>query len=232
MKVNISKFVRDAGIEEKIYPGKRIVKKCPQQGEYKSHSVVLDWRNPLILQVNVKAGQSGKDLPADLLKKYPVSFQTPTYVNISVGNDTADETGNENGNEEDEGDEGDEESGKSGKGGGGKGMKKKADDDRKVGMASAFSKVIEGKIPEAGKITEMVVMGMQISERAFDRVFEVLTHQIEKGKIAATDLLAEAGKFVTRYTPPAFMKPKGNEDAVYKYDRNKIEPMFGVTGPR
>ncbi len=220
MQLNIKKFLADAGIEEQLYPGKRIVKRCPQPGEFKSHSVVLDWRDPDMLRLDVKPGQSGKDLPAELVRKYPVSFQTPTFVKIAIKDDTGETA------EDDEDDEG---KSASGKGGGGKRFKKNPE---KVGMLQAFSKVIEGAIPEAGKITEMVVMGMQVSERAFERVMDALTSQISKGKIAATDLLAEAGKFITRYTPPSFLAPKGNEDAVYKYDRAKTEPMFGAVGPK
>ncbi len=229
MQVNIAKFMQDAGIEEQIYPGKRLVKRCPQPGEYKSHSVVIDWRDPDLFQIKVKAGQSGKVLPPELLKKYPVSFQSPTYVNISV----KEEDLNDNEEEQDEDEEG--ESSASGKGGG-KGQKKKkkpeTEPEEKKGVLSAFSEVIEGKIPELGKVTEMVVMGMQISERAYERVLDAMTHQIEKGKVVATELLAEGGKFITRYTPPSFMKPKGNENAQYTYDREKIEPMFGAIAPR
>lgn len=222
MQLNVKEFLVEAGVEEPFYPGKRLVKKCPQSGEFKSHSVVFDWRNPEMLKLEVKAGQSGKDLPDEIVAKYPVSFQTPTFVNIEISND----------DEEDEDEEDEEGKGSSGKGGGGRKMKK--DDllerDEDQGMLKAFSKVIEGSIPEMGDIKEMVVMGMQVSERAFGQVMEVLTHQINKGKIAATDLLAEAGKFITRYTPPGFLSPKGNENAVYKYDRVKNEVMFGGKG--
>ena len=82
MLLNIKKFLKEAGITEKLYPGKLLVKKCKLTGDYKSHSVVLDWRDPGKLRLEVKAGLSGKDLEPKDLKKYPVSFQTPTYIEI------------------------------------------------------------------------------------------------------------------------------------------------------
>jgi hypothetical protein len=221
MQVNIKKFLGEAGVDEKMYPGKRAVKKCPQPGEYKSHSVVLDWRVPEVLKIDVKPGQSGKDLPDELVRKYPVCLQTPTFVKIEVANDAQAEDSDEEGEE-----------GKTSSGGKGGGRKAKKRSRPAENMTDVFSKVIEGKIPEKGRITEMVVMGMQVSERAYERVMEVLKNQISRGKVVATDLLAEAGKFITRYTPPSFMSPKGNEDAVYKYDRQKTEPMFGATIPK
>ena len=56
-----------------------------------------------------------------------------------------------------------------------------------------------------------------------------LTNQIEKLKVAPTDLLAKTSDLVTRYTPPSFLQPKGNEQAVYEYDRGKNEQMFGIS---
>ena len=47
------------------------------------------------------------------------------------------------------------------------------------------------------------------------------THQIQHAKITATELLASAGELVTKYMPPSFMKPRGDETAKYKYDREK-----------
>jgi hypothetical protein len=211
MKVNLEKFLKESGIDEPFYPGKRLVKSCRQPGEYKSHCVVFDWRNPDKIRVEVKAGLTGKDLVVQQLKSYPVSFQSPTYVEIEIMND--------NTNKEKE----DEEGKASGSGGSGdsRGFKKKSLSELSGFMSKAFSTIVEAKAPSLGKITEMVIMGKQIAEQAFEAVFESLTSQISHAKIAATDLLAHAGKFITTYTPPSFMKPRGNEDAKYKYDREK-----------
>ena len=84
MQVNIQEFLKECGLDEPLYPGKRVVKKLPQPGENKSHCVVYDWRNPDKIRVEVKAGLTGKDLPLKELKKYPVSFQTPTYIEIDT----------------------------------------------------------------------------------------------------------------------------------------------------
>ncbi len=210
MKVNVQEFLRDAGVKEPFYPGKRLVLPCHHTGDFKGHCVVLDWRISEKIRIEVKPGLSGKTLAPEKVKKYPVSFQLPTYVDIEIVNDNA----------EDEEDEEEGKDGARGKGGsGGKKPGKKLDELKK--MTSAFGQVVEGKIPELGKIKEMVVMGTQIAAEAFEKVFDKLTQQIAHAKIAATDLLAEAGDFVTRYTPPSFLSPKGDEQATYKYDREK-----------
>jgi hypothetical protein len=84
MQVNIEEFLQTCGLSEPLYPGKRVVKKLPQSGEYKSHCIVYDWRNPDKIRVEVKAGLSGRDLAPKDLKKYPISFQSPTYVELDV----------------------------------------------------------------------------------------------------------------------------------------------------
>jgi hypothetical protein len=200
MRVNVKEFLEQSGVTEAFYPGKRLVHRMRQTGEYKSHCVVLDWRNPAKIRIEVKAGLSGKDLEPKKLKYYPVSFQSPTYVDLEVINDNE---------EEEEGSQGG--SGKSS--GGGKQPKKN--------VSNAFSAAIEGVIPGLSEIKEIVVLGKQIAKEAYGAVMSELSHQIEHLKIATTDLLAKASDLVTRYTPPSFMKPTGDEQAKYKYDRNK-----------
>ncbi len=208
MKVNVKEFLEEAGITEAFYPGKKIVQQCRQPGEFKSHCVVLDWRNPDKIRIEVKAGLSGKDLEPSKLKYYPVSFQTPTYVDIEVVNDNDDKE--------------DEEEGKAkGKGGSGGKSPKKNLDDLKLMAADAFGSVMEGKIPTLGNITEMVVLGTKLAANAYAGAMDKLAQGLSHGKIAATDMLAQAGKLVTKYAPPSFMKPKGDEQATYKYDREK-----------
>lgn len=215
MKINIQEFLDHCGItDEKIFPGKRLVRKMRQPGEFKSHCVVLDWHHAEMLRIEVKAGLSGRTLPLSDLKKYPVSFQAPTYIDIAT----------KAANDED--DKEDEEEGRQGRasgGGGGKKMKKSLQGE----MVSAFSTVMEGKVPDLGDIKKMVIMGKEIAKESYGQVLEKLAEQIKHTKLIATDLLAEAGKFITKYTPPAFMAPTGGEDKVYKYDREKNEAMFG-----
>lgn len=220
MQLNIKEFLHEAEIDEAFYPGKRLVKTCRVAGEFKSHCVVLDWRNPDKIRIEIKAGLSGKSLDPKELKYYPVSFQSPTYVDIEVVND----------NKEDDTEE--EEGKASGKGGsGGKKPKKSLKDISALAM-DAFGAVAEGKVPELGTIVEMMVMGKEIAAEAYGEVMKTLTTQIEHGKIIATDLIAKAGKFVTKYTPPSFMKPTGNEDATYKYNREKNADIgFTRAGP-
>ena len=205
MKIDILKFLEDAGVQDKFYPGKRLVVPCRQSGDFKSHSIVLDWREPNKVRIEVKAGLSGKDLEAKILKKYPVSFQSPTFVDIEIVND----------NEEDE-------ETASGKGGSGSKSPKKAKKEKGLSTAmSAFGKMAEGKFESAGQITQMVIMGTEIVADAFEDVLNTLKDQISNAKICSTALLAKAGDFVTKYMPPSFMEPKGDEQEAYKYDREK-----------
>lgn len=225
MKINVQQFLQDAGITEPFYPGKRLVQPMRQPGDYKSHCVVLDWRDPARIRIEIKPGLSGKDLAVEQVKQYPVSFQTPTFVEIEV----IDETTSQRASAED--DEEEEKGGARGKSGGGsKGQKKRSLSEISGFMNKAFSAIAEGKIPSGGQIVEMVVMGLQVSKEAFGNVFAQLTEQMAHAKIATTDLLAQAGKFITKYTPPAFLQPKGNEDKVYKYDAVKNADI-GFTGP-
>lgn len=212
MQVNVKEFLEEAGITEAFYPGKRLVHTCRQPGEYKSHCVVLDWRNPDKIRIEVKAGLSGRDLEPSKLKYYPVSFQTPTYVDIEVVNDNK-----EDDKEEEEG----KGKGKSGKGGSGGKKPGKKLEDVKMMASDAFGAVVEKAAPELGKIVEMVVLGTQIAAEAYGNVMGKLAHGLAHAKVSTTDMLAQAGKFVTKYTPPAFMKPTGDEQANYKYDREK-----------
>ncbi len=213
MQVNVKEFLAESGITEPFYPGKRLVHRMQQAGEYKSHCVVLDWRDPAKIRIDVKAGLSGKDLEPKKLKYYPVSLQTPTFVEIEVVNDNRGKSKKDD----------DEEQGKSSSSssGGGKGPAKSKLEDMKLLAAEAFGSVMEGQVPELGTIVEMVVMGTKITAEAFGNVFTKLAHHISHAKVSATDLLAAAGEFVTKYEPPSFLKPKGDEQAKYKYDREK-----------
>ena len=74
-------------------------------------------------------------------------------------------------------------------------------------------------------------MGKEIARDAYAQAMDKLAQQIAQTKVLATDLMAEAGKHFTRYTPPEFMQPKGDETARYKYDRDKNAPMFGSVQP-
>ncbi len=84
MQINIQELLDKAGLDEPLYPGKRAVKKCPQQGQFKSHCVVYDWRDPAKIRIEVKAGLTGRDLPPKELSKYPISFQSPTFIEVAV----------------------------------------------------------------------------------------------------------------------------------------------------
>lgn len=221
MEVNIQEFIRQAGLEEPFYPGKRVVKACPQPGEYKSHCVVYDWHDPAHIRIEIKAGLSGRDLPAKELTRYPVSFQAPTFIEIDVKTGSIKTISAHARDEEDDEDSSEGRSGKSSGGGKRPAMK------RKEGLSlNSFSVAAEGAVAELGKVVQMVVMGMEIAKDAYGNVLDSFFKQVEHAKITTTDLIAAAGKLITKYTPPAFLKPNGTEDKVYKYNREKNEAMF------
>jgi hypothetical protein len=89
MEVNIEEILNKAGLDEPLYPGKKVVKKLKQTGEFKSHCVVYDWRNPDKIVVEVKAGLSGRDLPPEELRNYPVSLQSKTGFVIEIADDNS-----------------------------------------------------------------------------------------------------------------------------------------------
>lgn len=211
MLVDVKKFLEYADIKEAIYPGKRFVKPCKQVGQYKNHCVVIDWRDPDEISINVKPGLSGKHLVPEVIKEYPVCFQTPTFVKIKVINDNKDK-------EEDDEEGKGKSSGKSG-GGGKQPARKKLEDIEQI--ASRFSKSVEGAIPALGELKEMMVMGMEIAKESMAIAFAELTRQISHAKISATEILAKSANMVTKITPPAFLQPKGDEQVTYKYDREK-----------
>ena len=213
MHINVSEFIAKAGLNEPFYPGKRVVKPFVQPGEYKSHCIVYDWHIADIIRIEVRAGLSGKQLEPSELAKYPVSLQTATFFEIDVQNGVITRI------EEDEGDE--TSRGRVGSSGG-SGFKPK----KKELSSLSFSIAAEGQVANEGNLTRMVVMGME-NAKVMDKFFV----QIDHAKIVATDLVAAAGKMITKYTPPAFLKAKGNENAVYKYDRVKNETMFAGVMP-
>lgn len=210
MDVNVREILENSGVEEKFYPGKRLVRHCPQPGEFKTHCVVFDWRDSERIRIDLKAGHTGLDLNPKELHNYPVSFQAPTYVEILIDDEAEDE------------EDGEGTRGKSG-GGGGKGHKKK----KAKKNLNAFTDVMKGKIPDAGAIDKMVVMGKEVAKEAYGAVMEKLTSQIKQAKVIATDLLAQAGKFIKTVEPPAFMEKKSDVkyDAKYKYNRERNEDI-------
>lgn len=212
MLVNIREFLDESNVADTLYPGKVLVKPCHHAGEFKSHCVVIDWRNPSEIVVEVKAGITGKQLPHDVIKKYPVCFQMPTYVKIDVTNDN---------NEDDDESSERGKRGKGSSGGGGKKMQKKKKLDDVDMIADRFDSSASGHIPIVGKIKEMMVLGVKIAKDALESTFGELKKQIAHAKVSATEILAKTGEFVKRVQPPAYVKPKGDETVKYQYDRLK-----------
>ncbi|MGH1404844.1 MAG: hypothetical protein ACRBDL_11445 [Alphaproteobacteria bacterium] len=209
MHVNLEKFLEEADVKETLYPGKRVVKPCQQIGEYKNHCVVIDWRTPDTIEIDIRPGLSGKQLAPEVIKKYPVCFQTPTHVKINVVND----------NDDDQDDE-EEKKGKSSGGSGGKKPANKKLEDVDL-IAARFGDSAEGQVPALGEIKEMVVMGLEIAKEAFTNAFSELTRQINHAQIRATDILSKGMDLVTKVAPPSYMEPKGDEKVSYNYDREK-----------
>ncbi len=245
MRVDIHELMQEMGMDDNIQPGKRILKKLAQPGQYKNHTVVADWLDPKKIVFSVKAGLKGGDLPPKELKNYPVSFQSPTFfeikplteeeaenppeviefkakedvvVDTKSINKTAFEAVAKDGYVEDESGEGDETGSFSG-----------SDEDITIKDLHEFSSAAEGFIADVGDITKMVVMGMEIAQTAFEGVLNAFVDQVNSAKISCTNILSAAGNYITKYMPPAFMDPTGDETANYEYSVEKNSTMF--TGP-
>jgi hypothetical protein len=217
MMVEIKEFLAKFGVTEAFYPGKRIVKKLPQPGEYKSHCMVGDWRQPDLIHVEFKAGLSGKTLPARELKKYPISFQSPTYIEIAVRNDS---NNARDGHEDEEDEEGSGERGKGG--GGGQVMKKRS--------LNAFSEVVMGRIPDAGEIKKIVLMGKEIARGAFETVLESLAAQVRNMAVAPVNILASV-THVTRVAPGGRERTEVPTALLRGAKPYKPQDMFGAMPP-
>lgn len=220
MKVNIEELLHSAGLkDETFYPGKRLVKKYIQHGEYKSHCAIFDWHDGKNLRVEIKAGMNGTTLDAKELRHYPVSFQAATYLDIKTVNDNTDK-------EDDE--DGDTSRGKSG--GGGKKPSLKGDIETDVSL-SAFGKLADGAVSLSGDIQKFVIMGREIAKEAYGQALENLKHQLEQTKIMAIDLMNGVADIIHKATPGGGLVAKGDEDIKYKYDAEKTGPMFGGMTP-
>ncbi len=214
MQVNIQELISETGIDEKIYPGKRMVKQYMQPGEFKSHCVVFDWRTEL-LRVELKAGLSGKSLDLKDLKKYPVSYQAPTFIELVAENDDKEE----------------EEEGSKGKsGGGGKKPAMKKLEDSELSL-SAFDKVTTGKVSEMAEIKKFVVMGKELAQEAYAQAFENFKTQLHQVKVMAMDIMKDVGNMIKKATPGGGLEAKGDESVKYKYDTEKTASLFGGMSP-
>ena len=215
MKVDVKELLTSAGLEnEGFYPGKRIVRKYVQHGEYKSHCAVFEWHDDTIL-FELKAGMTGRTLDAKELKKYPVSFQARTYLEIETAND----------------DEEDEEGSKGKSGGGGKkpGMNKL--EESGLSSIGAFTKMADGAVSTLGEVKKFVIMGKEIAREAYAQAFENLKVQLAQTKIMAMDLMKDVADIIHKATPGGGLAARGDEDIKYKYDAEKTAPMFGGLAP-
>ena len=218
MRLNIAKWLKEMGIEDTLYWGKRIVKALPQPGQFKNHSVVVNWREPEKIRIDLRAGLSGKTLAARELANYPLQLQSETFFELDVTTTATEDEGKTSGKAGD----------KAGDKGGARSFRHQKDEELKTGLSGSFGAAHSEEIPTHARLARGVVMGMEVAGEALDKVFDQFCQQIQQAKIMASDLLASAGKHITRYTPPPFMAPRGDEDAVYKYDRTRNEGMFGT----
>ncbi len=212
MRLNITDLLTTLGFSnETLYWGKKLVLPLAQPGSFKSHSVVANWAEPRRVRIDVRAGLSGKQLTGKDLGQYPLQLQSETFFDFQVDTDGTDDKKGKSGTS-------------SGGSGGGAGMRKKQSDH----LSGFFAQAQNTDIPTHATLVKGVVMGMEIGKEALQSVFTLFCDQVRAAKVLTTDLLAAAGKTITRYTPPAFMSPRGDEQKTYTYDRTKNEVMFGV----
>lgn len=221
MQVDIKDLIDRAGLQDPLYPGKRLVKKYPLPGEYKSHCIVFDWHDSRLLHVELKAGLSGNMPALSDLKKYPISYQAQTYVDIDTS---------AKGKKDDE--SGDEESGegRAGKSGGGGKKPVQRLEDRNLSL-KAFDKAMDGAVPTLGDITKFVVMGKELAKEGFAQAFENLKAQLSQAKIMAMDLMQGVADIIQKATPGGGLEARGDEKIKYKYDAEKTAGMFGGLTP-
>ncbi len=223
MQVNIKELIDQAGLTDPLYPGKKLVKKYALPGEYKSHCIVFDWHDSKMLRVELKAGLTGRQLDLGDLKKYPVSYQAPTYMDIKTGQDLESRAHDDDEEEED----GDGARGKSG--GGGKKPARRLE-DQTINL-SAFSRVMDGQVPSLGEITKFVVMGKELAKEAFAQAYENLKEQLSQTKVMAMDLMQGVADIIVKATPGGGLEARGDETIKYRYDSEKTAPMFGGLTP-
>ncbi len=216
MKVDVRDLLKNAGLEdEAFYPGKRVVKKFIQHGENKSHCAVFEWHDNIV-HVELKAGMNGMTLDPKELRKFPVSFQARTYLDIeTAANDEDDEDGE----------------GSKGKSGGG-GKKPAVNlQDSDLSSMGAFAKMAEGAVDTLGEIKKFVIMGKEIGKEAYAQAFENLKEQLSQTKIMVMDLMKDVVDIIHKATPGGGLVAKGDETIKYKYDAERTAPMFGGMTP-
>lgn len=211
MRLQITHLLENLGIEGPFYWGKRLVRGLAQPGHFKSHSVVANWVAPHLIRIDLRAGLSGKTLDKKDLAQYPLQLQTETFFEFTT-DDTKTETG-------------EKDTGGKGRRGGGAARSFRRSTDK---LAAPFGQAQNMAVATHATLARGVVMGMEIGKNALEGVFKQFCDQVKSAKVLASDLLAAAGKAVTRYTPPPFMSPRGDEQKVYKYNRAKNETMFGI----
>lgn len=219
MQVNVKELIDQAGLSDPFYPGKKLVKKYPLPGEYKSHCIVFDWHDSKLLHIELKAGLNGRTLDLADLKKYPVSYQARTYMEIVTGDDDRDD-------KEDE-EDGDGARGKSG--GGGKKPARRLE-DQTINL-SAFGKAMDGSIPTLGELSKFVIMGKEIAKEAFAQAYENFMNQLHQTKVMAMDLMQGVSDIIVKATPGGGLEARGDETIKYKYDAEKTAAMFGGLTP-
>ncbi len=220
MKVSVKELIDQAGLDDPLYPGKKLMKKYPLPGEYKSHCIVFDWHDSKLLHVELKAGLTGRTLDLADLKKYPVSYQARTYLEIVTGND------NESAQDDDEEDE----DGTRGKSGGGGKKPARRLEDQTINL-SAFGKAMDGHVPSLGELTKFVIMGKEIAKEAFAQAYENFKEQLHQTKVMAMDLMKGVSDIIVKATPGGGLEARGDETVKYKYDAEKTAAMFGGLTP-
>lgn len=216
MQVELQELAKASGLNEALYPGKKLVRRYPQPGENKAHCAVFDWRGRH-LRFEILAGLSGYTLEAAQLKHYPINFQAPTYVEFKALLEKKKRR------EEDEEEGGETSVGKTGSGGGARFKQSLSD--------LAFDDASDGAVPTHGEITKFVVMGKKLAREAFAQAYENLKEQVRQTKIMTIDLTKGVTNLIQKATPGGGLQAKGDESVSYQYDQERNAPLFGGVAP-
>lgn len=85
MQMKAQEFLKEAGLDEPLFPGQIKYKQHIGEKAGTSYTVVYDWKtNPDKIRVELRAGLSGLALSKKDLSKHAVWLQSETYAELDL----------------------------------------------------------------------------------------------------------------------------------------------------